>query len=193
MNAEQIECDKRIAAAGAVAVLTARSPEDASAAAKKLISANICALEIAYRGSESFDTADACIKAVRRDVPQMLVGAATVINPDIARRAIKSGAQFILSPGLNPKTVRYCLRRHIPMYPGVATPSEIERALAFGLSLLKYFPAEMLGGTKMLSALAGPFPQVRFIVSGGLNAENACEYKKCSNVAAVSGSWLSRL
>lgn len=193
MNAEQIACDRKIADAGAVAVLTARSPEDAVAAAEKLISADICALEIAYRGSESFAAADACIKAVRREVPKMLVGAATVINPGIARRAIKSGAQFILSPGLNPRTVRYCLRRHIPVYPGVATPSEIERALAFGLSLLKYFPAELLGGAEMLSALAGPFPQVRFIVSGGLNAENAAEYKTCSNVAAVSGSWLSRL
>lgn len=191
MNTEQFECDKKIAEAGAIAVLSARSSEEAVDAAKKMISANIFALEIAYRGNEFFDMADACIKAVRREVPQMLVGAATVINPNIARRAIKTGAQFVVSPGLNPTTVRYCLRRHIPIYPGVATSSEIELALSFGLSLLKYFPAEPLGGVKMLSALSGPFPQVRFIVSGGLNAENANEYKKCGNVAAVSGSWLS--
>ena len=192
MNRKQIECDEKIAQAGGIAVLSAVTPEEAVLKAGKLLSAGIRALEIPYRGKDFFDSADACIRAVRREVPEMLVGAATVINPAIARRAVKAGAQFILSPGFNPRTVRYCLRRSIPVYPGVATSSEIERALEFGLSTLKYFPAEVLGGVKMLSALAGPFPQVRFIVSGGLNAQNVEEYKKCRNVAVVSGSWLSK-
>lgn len=192
MNRKQIECDEKIAQAGGIAVLSAVTPEEAVLKAGKLLSAGIRALEIPYRGKDFFDAADACIQAVRREVPEMLVGAATVINPAIARRAVKAGAQFILSPGFNPRTVRYCLHHSIPIYPGVATSSEIERALEFGLSTLKYFPAESLGGVKMLSALAGPFPQVRFIVSGGLNAQNAEEYKKCRNVAVVSGSWLSK-
>lgn len=192
MNRKQIECDEKIAQAGGIAVLSAVTPEEAVLKAGKLLSAGIRALEIPYRGKDFFDAADACIRAVRREVPEMLVGAATVINPAIARRAVKAGAQFILSPGFNPRTVRYCLHHSIPVYPGVATSSEIERALEFGLSTLKYFPAESLGGVKMLSALAGPFPQVRFIVSGGLNAQNAEEYKKCRNVAVVSGSWLSK-
>lgn len=192
MNRKQIECDEKIAQAGGIAVLSAVTPEEAVLKAGKLLSAGIRALEIPYRGKDFFDAADACIQAVRREVPEMLVGAATVINPAIARRAVKAGAQFILSPGFNPRTVRYCLHHSIPVYPGVATSSEIERALEFGLSTLKYFPAESLGGVKMLSALAGPFPQVRFIVSGGLNAQNAEEYKKCRNVAVVSGSWLSK-
>ena len=192
MNRKQIECDEKIAQAGGIAVLSAVTPEEAVLKAGKLLSAGIRALEIPYRGKDFFDAADACIRAVRREVPEMLVGAATVINPVIARRAVKAGAQFILSPGFNPRTVRYCLRHSIPVSPGVATSSEIERALEFGLSTLKYFPAESLGGVKMLSALAGPFPQVRFIVSGGLNAQNAEEYKKCRNVAVVSGSWLSK-
>lgn len=192
MNRKQIECDEKIAQAGGIAVLSAVTPEEAVLKAGKLLSAGIRALEIPYRGKDFFDAADACIRAVRREVPEMLVGAATVINPAIARRAVKAGAQFILSPGFNPRTVRYCLHHSIPVYPGVATSSEIERALEFGLSTLKYFPAEVLGGVKMLSALAGPFPQVRFIVSGGLNAQNAEEYKKCRNVAVVSGSWLSK-
>ncbi|WP_288804968.1 bifunctional 4-hydroxy-2-oxoglutarate aldolase/2-dehydro-3-deoxy-phosphogluconate aldolase [uncultured Treponema sp.] len=192
MNRKQIECDEKIAQTGGIAVLSAVTPEEAVLKAGKLLSAGIRALEIPYRGKDFFDAADACIQAVRREVPEMLVGAATVINPAIARRAVKAGAQFILSPGFNPRTVRYCLHHSIPVYPGVATSSEIERALEFGLSTLKYFPAEALGGVKMLSALAGPFPQVRFIVSGGLNAQNAEEYKKCRNVAVVSGSWLSK-
>lgn len=192
MNRKQIECDEKIAQAGGIAVLSAVTPEEAVLKAGKLLSAGIRALEIPYRGKDFFDAADACIQAVRREVPEMLVGAATVINPAIARRAVKAGAQFILSPGFNPRMVRYCLHHSIPVYPGVATSSEIERALEFGLSTLKYFPAESLGGVKMLSALAGPFPQVRFIVSGGLNAQNAEEYKKCRNVAVVSGSWLSK-
>ena len=163
MNRKQIECDEKIAQAGGIAVLSAVTPEEAVLKAGKLLSAGIRALEIPYRGKDFFDAADACIQAVRREVPEMLVGAATVINPVIARRAVKAGAQFILSPGFNPRTVRYCLRHSIPVYPGVATSSEIERALEFGLSTLKYFPAESLGGVKMLSALAGPFR--RFVLS----------------------------
>ena len=139
---------------------------------------------------ENLDGSDECIRAVRETVPEMLVGAATVTSPKLARRAIKAGAQFILSAGFNPKTVSYCVRKNFPVYPGIAVPGEIEQAMAFGLKLLKIFPVSVLGGTSYLKALSGPYPEVNFIVSGGLNAKNEDEYRTMNNVAAVSGSYL---
>ena len=184
--------DEKIKACGAVAVCSVYESAEAVELARLLLSKNIGAMEIAYRKLDSFDKSDECIRAVRKNVPEMLVGAATVVNSSIARRAFKAGAQFILSPGYNPSTVSFCLCHKIPVYPGVLTPSEIERALENGLTLLKFFPAEPAGGIPYLKALSGPFPQVSFIVSGGLNAENEKNYRQLSNVSAVSGSWLSK-
>ena len=187
----QCEMDKRISEAGFMAVSHCKTENECVLLAKRLVSKGIFSMEIPYRGEENFNVADKCIRAVRESVPEMLIGGATAINPAIARRAVRSGAHFVISPGFNIKTVQYCIHRAIPIYPGVATPSEIENALLFGLTTLKFFPAHCLGGVKTLSSLLGPFPNVRFIVSGGLNAENCQEYKNCKNVAAVSGSWLS--
>ena len=184
--------DKKISDIGFVAVSQCKTEDECVLLAKKLVSQGILSMEVPYRGEEHFDCVDRCIQAVRNSVPEMLVGGATVISPAIARRAIRSGAHFVISPGCNRKTIHYCIRHDVPIYPGVATPSEIENALSFGLTTLKFFPAECLGGVKTLSALLGPFPNVRFIVSGGLNAENYHEYQNCKNVAAVSGSWLSK-
>lgn len=187
----QSEFDSKIKNAGAVAVCSVLEPEKACRIAESLLKNGISAMEIAYRKLDSFEKTDACIKSVRREVPEMLLGAATVINPEIARRAKKSGAQFILSPGFNPKTVKFCKKNRIPVYPGVLTPSEIEAALAFGLTTLKFFPSEASGGIPLLKSLKGPFPNVKFIVSGGLNSENEKSYRELDNVIAVSGSWLS--
>lgn len=187
---KQIECDNKIKQACSIAVVQCKTANEAIDIAQKLLDSNVCAMEIAYRDINNFDIADECIKAVRKYVPKMLVGAATVINVSLVKRAVRSGAMFVLSPGFNPKTVKYCINHNIPIYPGVATPSDIEVALEYGLSTLKYFPAEIMGGIKMIKALAGPYPQVKFIVSGGLNEENFHEYTECKNVLAVSGSWL---
>lgn len=189
----QYEMDKKISDAGAVAVVQTESAREAVSIAKRLYENGTGALEIAYRNPDFFDVADECIRLIRKEVPQILVGGATVINPELAERAFSAGAQFVLSPGLNPSTVEWCLSKGLPVYPGVCTPSEVEQALAFGLKTLKFFPAECCGGTGMLKALKGPFPGVKFIVSGGLNQNNFEEYKKLSNVCAVSGSWLSKV
>lgn len=190
-SAIQKEFDIKIENAGFVAVCSTLDPIKALEIAEKLLSKGINAMEIAYRNPSVLEKTDLCIKTVRKAFPAMLLGAATVINAKLARRAVKAGAQFILSPGYNPSTVAYCVRHSIPVYPGVATPSEIEAALEWNLTTLKFFPAEAMGGIEFLKSLAGPFPQVKFIVSGGLDAENQAEYRNLKNVAAVSGSWLS--
>lgn len=184
--------DELIIKAGKIAVVQTTLPAEAVVIAKKLLEKGVPAMEIAYRDLNNLEGSDECIRAVREQVPEILLGAATVTSPELAKRAEKAGAQFLLSAGFNRKTVKYCVKHNIPVYPGVATPGEIEQALSFNLSVMKIFPAEILGGTKYLSALAGPYPEVRFIVSGGINAENCNDYKNLKNVAALSGSYLCK-
>ena len=189
---KQFLMDELIAEAGEIAVVQTSLPAEAVMIAKKLLEKGVKAMEIAYRDLENLEGSDECIRAVREQVPEVLVGGATITCPKLARRAVKSGAQFLLSAGFNYKTVKYCVRHNIPVYPGIATPGEIERAIEFGLSVLKIFPVEILGGTKYLAALSGPYPEVRFIVSGGINSQNCENYKTLVNVAAVSGSYLCK-
>ncbi len=184
--------DELIIKAGKIAVVQTTLPAEAVVIAKKLLEKGVPAMEIAYRDLNNLEGSDECIRAVREQVPEILLGAATVTSPELAKRAEKAGAQFLLSAGFNRKTVKYCVKHNIPVYPGVATPGEIEQALSFNLSVMKIFPVEILGGTKYLSALAGPYPEVRFIVSGGINAENCNDYKNLKNVAALSGSYLCK-
>ena len=131
-----------------------------------------------------------CIKAVRTAHPAMLIGAGTVINPRLAELAQKAGADFIVAPGFNEQTVDWCISRDVPIIPGVNSPTLVEAALAKNLTVLKFFPADISGGTKMLKSLAGPFPQVKFIPTGGINETNTAEYLACPNVLAVGGSWM---
>lgn len=189
---KQFLMDELIAEAGEIAVVQTSLPAESVVIAKKLLEKGVKAMEIAYRDLENLEGSDECIRAVREQVPEILVGGATITCPKLAKRAVKAGAQFLLSAGFNCKTVKYCVRHNIPVYPGIATPGEIEKALEFGLSVLKIFPVEILGGTKYLTALAGPYPEVRFIVSGGVNSQNCAEYKNQKNVAAVSGSYLCK-
>lgn len=107
-----------------------------------------------------------------------------------AQKAIGAGAGFVVAPGLNPKVVRFCLDNNIPVTPGVATPTDIETAMNLGLEILKFFPAEAFGGLKTLKAMSAPYQAVKFIPTGGLNAQNVVDYLKFPKVAAVGGSWI---
>jgi len=120
----------------------------------------------------------------------MLVGAGTVINVELAKQAVAAGSKFIVSPGFNPAVVDWCIANNVPVVPGVNNPSEIEAGLARGLTTLKFFPAEASGGVKMLSALSGPFGQVTFMPTGGIDLKNLQDYVKQPNVLAVGGSWM---
>lgn len=119
-----------------------------------------------------------------------LVGAGTVLNARQCQSAIDAGARFVVSPGLDQGVVETCRRSAIPCFPGVVTATEIQQALGMGVQRVKFFPAEASGGTRVLKALYGPFQQVTFIPTGGINASNAADYLSLPNVLAVGGSWM---
>jgi 2-dehydro-3-deoxyphosphogluconate aldolase/(4S)-4-hydroxy-2-oxoglutarate aldolase len=121
----------------------------------------------------------------------VLVGAGTVLTKEQADRAIDAGAQFIVAPGTNPNVVEYVIQRGLPMVPGVVTPSEVELATSLGAPVLKFFPAETMGGVATLKALAGPYPDVRFIPTGGITPEMAPSYLRLPSVVACGGSWMA--
>lgn len=130
------------------------------------------------------------IAEIARQYPQFLVGAGTVISAEQCRLACDAGAKFIITPGLAPGVIELCRERGIPVIPGVSTPSEIIQALEFGLTTVKFFPAVRFGGIGTIKAYAGPFPQVRFIPTGGVNMDNVVEYLACETVVACGGSWM---
>ena len=188
------EISSKIADTKIIPVVKVSDTQTALSLADALIAGGINAMEITFRtteGEEALEKIAQCIKTVRGQRPQMLVWAGTVINPVLAEKAFKSGAQFIVSPGFNPETVDYCIKNSLPVFPGVSTPSEVELALSKGLNILKYFPAEAGGGVPYIKALAGPFPTVKFIATGGVNEKNAPEYLALKNILAVGGSWMS--
>ncbi len=192
MHKYQKECDDFLISQKVLPVCTFTEKDKAVELARSLVQKGVLVMEIAYRNENLYSDIDDCIREVKKQVPQIRVGAATVTNPKIALRAKKSGADFLVSPGFNPKTVRWAKLRKMPFYPGVVTPSEIEVARQYGFSLLKFFPAEASGGAVMLKNLASPFPEVRFIVSGGINEQNEEAYRALSNVSVISGTYLSK-
>lgn len=122
----------------------------------------------------------------------MNIGAGTVINAEQAKSAVQEGAKFIVSPGFSDEVARYCTDEKIPYYPGCVTPTEIMRALSYGLNVVKFFPAGVYGGLKAMKALSAPFPQVRFIPTGGVDLSNLKEYLDFDKVYAVGGSFMMK-
>jgi 2-dehydro-3-deoxyphosphogluconate aldolase/(4S)-4-hydroxy-2-oxoglutarate aldolase len=160
--------------------------DDAEPFGDALVKGGLPIAEVTFRTP----AAESSIRALaeRGDV---LVGAGTVLTTEQADRAIDAGAQFIVAPGTNPKVVEHVLKRGLPMVPGVVTPSEIELAMSLGVPLLKFFPAETMGGVATLKALAGPYPEVRFVPTGGITPELAPGYLRLKNVVACGGSWMA--
>ncbi len=171
---------------GIVPVIKIDDADKAIPLAKALIEGGMPCAEITFRTA----AAEEAIRKMSEAFPEMLIGAGTVINPELAQKAVKAGAKFIVSAGLNPDTVKWCVANDIPVVPGVCTPSEIETGLSLGLNVLKFFPAEASGGVGMLKNFQGPFSQVRFMTTGGINPSNLSDYAKAPNVLAVGGSWM---
>ena len=124
-----------------------------------------------------------------KNYPDMNVGAGTVINAEQCEAALAAGAKFIVSPGLSLAVANICKERNVPYYPGCVTPTEIMQALELGITTVKFFPANVYGGLKAMKALAGPFPQIKFIPTGGVDASNLDEYLAWEKIAAVGGSF----
>lgn len=129
------------------------------------------------------------IKYARENYPSMSVGAGTVINAEQCKTALEAGAQFIVSPGLSVSVAEICKENNVPYYPGCVTPTEIMQALELGITTVKFFPANIYGGLKALKALSGPFPQVKFIPTGGVDRGNIDEFLAFDKVAAIGGSF----
>jgi len=185
----ETELYRRIAAIGIVPVVQLPWSELAVPLAATLAAAGLPCLEVTFRA----EGAAQAIADIRAAQPDVLVGAGTVLTIEQADTAIESGAQFIVSPGTNPRVVEHVLERGAPMIPGVATPSEIEANLERGLTLLKFFPAEPLGGPAFLRSVRGPFEAARFIPSGGITPDNLASYLVLGNVPAVGGTWIAPL
>ncbi len=144
--------------------------------------------EITFRTDYAEDGIKYCVK----NFPQIYVGAGTVINASQAERAIRAGAKFIVSPGLSEKVAAVCKREGVDYLPGCVTPMEIEAALELGITTIKFFPAQVYGGLKAIKALSAPFPQVKFVPTGGVGEDNLAEFLACDKIAFVGGSWMMK-
>lgn len=162
--------------------------EDAVLLAQALLAGGLNVIEVTFRAANAAEA----VHAIAQKVPEMILGAGTLLTPAQVREAKDAGAQFGVAPGLNLEVVSTARKMDLPFIPGVMTPSEVENALAAGCKLLKFFPANIAGGVSMLKALAAPYAHTgaRFIALGGIKAENLREYLDESIVAAVGGSWL---
>ncbi|WP_418232196.1 bifunctional 4-hydroxy-2-oxoglutarate aldolase/2-dehydro-3-deoxy-phosphogluconate aldolase [Butyricicoccus sp.] len=177
---------EEISACGIIPVVVLNDAEDAVPTARALLAGGIDVMEITFRTA----AAQASIAWVAAEVPEMKVGAGTVVTVEQARDAVAAGAKFLVSPGSDLDIIREAAALDVPIVPGVLTPCEIMIGLKFGVKLFKFFPAESYGGLKTIKALCGPFPQIKFIPTGGINQENAVEYFKNPKIQAVGGSWM---
>lgn len=170
-----------------VPVVAIDSPERAPELARALLAGGISLIEVTFRTERATEA----IAAIRDEVPQMRLCAGTVLTPEQAKTAIEAGAQAIVSPGTNAEVVRFCQEAKMPIMPGCATPTEVEACLALGLTALKFFPAEVMGGVAMLKALSGPYGGVRFMPTGGIDCRNLQDYLPLPNVLACGSSWIA--
>ena len=171
---------------GIIPVVVLDDPKDAAPLAKVLCENGLPCAEVTFRTS----AAEESIRIMSREFPNMLVGAGTVLTKEQADRAMNAGAKFIVSPGLNPKIVQYCIDNSVPVTPGTQTPSEMEQALELGLKVVKFFPAENAGGLAMIKAVAAAYVDLKFMPTGGINAKNVRDYLAYNRIIACGGSWM---
>lgn len=177
---------EEISRIGIVPVIALDGAKDAEPLAKALCDGGLPCAEVTFRTA----AAEESIGIMSEKFPEMLVGAGTVLTTEQVDRAVGAGAKFIVSPGLNPKVVSYCTSKNIPVVPGCANPSDIEQAIELGLDVVKFFPAEAAGGLKMIKAMSAPYTSVKFMPTGGINADNLIEYLNFGKIIACGGSWM---
>jgi 2-dehydro-3-deoxyphosphogluconate aldolase/(4S)-4-hydroxy-2-oxoglutarate aldolase len=180
------EMRSRIEEIGIVPVVKITKAEYAVPLARALQRGGVSVAEITFRTG----AAGEAITQIHREVPEILLGAGTLRSAEQLDEARKAGAQFGVTPGLNEEVVEHALETGFPLFPGIQTPTEVERALSYGYDTLKFFPAEAAGGVETLKAYSGPYGEVSFIPTGGINADNMESFLQLKNVIAVGGSWL---
>ena len=171
---------------GIIPVVVLEDAKNAEPLADVLCDNGLPCAEVTFRT----DAAAECIRRMADRRPEMLVGAGTVLTKADVDRAVDAGTKFIVSPGLNPTVVSYCIERGIPVTPGTQTPSDMEKALELGLEVVKFFPAEPAGGLKMIKAVAAPYTRLSFMPTGGINPQNVKEYLAYDRIIACGGSWM---
>jgi 2-dehydro-3-deoxyphosphogluconate aldolase/(4S)-4-hydroxy-2-oxoglutarate aldolase len=171
---------------GIVPVIKLDDAKDATPLAKALMAGGLPLAEVTFRT----DAAAESIRAMVRDVPEMLVGAGTVTSIAKAGEARDAGAKFIVTPGFNPEVVGWCVDNKIPVFPGCTTASEVEAAMNLGLTVVKFFPAEQSGGLAKIKALCAPYPSMRFMPTGGISLKNMAEYLAFPKIHACGGSFM---
>ena len=176
----------RMRACGVVPVVVLENAEDAVDTAKAMLAGGIDVMEITFRTAAAADS----IEKVAKEVPDMLVGAGTVVTLEQCKKAVEAGAKFIVAPGYDEEVVAWCCENQIPVTPGCVTPTEIMCALKHGIKVIKFFPANVYGGLTALKSLAGPFGGVTFIPTGGVGPANLSEFASAPVVHAVGGSWV---
>lgn len=170
-----------------VPLVQAEDPDVAVRLSRALAAGGLKVAEVVFRTDEALE----CLRAVAEEVPEMIAGAGTVLSTEQAQAAIDAGAKFIVSPGLDVDVVGVANEHNIPIYPGVMTPSEVQRAYNLGLRNIKFFPASIAGGVPMLKALSSVFRSMRFMPTGGVNPANLPEFLSVPAVLACGGSWLT--
>lgn len=171
---------------GIVPVIKLDDAKDAVQLANALCDGGLPCAEVTFRTA----AAEESIRLMREAFPDMLIGAGTVLTIDQVDKAVNAGASFIVSPGLNLKIVSYCVERNIPITPGCSSPSDIEAAIELGLEVVKFFPAEAVGGLAMIKAMSAPYVNMQFMPTGGINASNLISYLDFPKIIACGGSWM---
>ena len=171
---------------GIVPVVVLQDAAKAEPLAEALCKGGLACAEVTFRT----DAAEESIRIMSEKFPEMLVGAGTVLTIEQADRAVKAGAKFIVSPGLNPEVVKWCQAHEVPVIPGIVTPTEMEQAIGLGLTMVKFFPAEPAGGVAMIKAMAAPYVGIKFMPTGGINAKNLEDYLSFDKIICCGGSWM---
>ncbi len=177
---------QKLSLAGIVPVIKVEDAADAVPLCKALSDGGLPVAEITFRSA----AAEEAIKNVHEALPDVILGAGTVLTTEQVDRAIAAGATYIVSPGINPVVVAYCNEKNIPIVPGCANPSDIEVAIGLGLRTVKFFPAEAMGGLSTIKALAGPYGQMSFLPTGGVSENNLLDYLNFPKIVACGGSWM---
>lgn len=177
---------QKIETDGIIPVLTIKHKDTAVEIVRALLEGGLKSIEVTLRTDSALDA----IKQIKKIFPNIIVGAGTVTNLELFKSALDAGADFFVSPGLDENLVKYSHKVDQTIFPGVLTPSEITRGLLLGIEIFKFFPSEAYGGINTIKALNGPFPNIRFIPTGGISLENLSSYISNKSVVAVGGSWL---
>ncbi|MBR1738422.1 MAG: bifunctional 4-hydroxy-2-oxoglutarate aldolase/2-dehydro-3-deoxy-phosphogluconate aldolase [Firmicutes bacterium] len=177
---------EKLSAIGIVPVIKIDDVEKAVPLAKALVAGGIPCAEVTFRTEQ----AEEAIRRMAQEVPEMIVGAGTVLTPEQADRAIAAGSKFLVSPGLNPKVVKHCIDKGYLITPGTSNPSDVEVAIELGLDVVKFFPAEAAGGIKMIKSMAAPYTKMKFMPTGGINANNLNDYLSFNKIICCGGSWM---